>query len=291
MPELPEVEQVARELREILVGRRVDALRHAHADVLRYGEGLGPTSFAGRKVDGVDRRGKLLLFDLGDALVLTVHLRMTGRLFVERSTVERPQHCHLVWALDGGEELRFSDARRFGRAQLLRRAELEDDSFLRRLGPEPFDIELADMRQRLLRRRGTLKGALLDQSLVAGLGNIYVDEILHQARLHPLLVAATLREDETKRLREAMRRVMEAAIAAGGSTIRNYRRPSGEFGGFQESHEVFGRAGEACRSCGDPVVKIVVVGRGTFLCPACQPKRRRKLPSAVRAKTRAGRRA
>jgi formamidopyrimidine-DNA glycosylase len=290
MPELPEVEQVARELREVLVGRRLDGLLHAHPDVLRYGVGLGPASFAGRSFAGIGRRGKLLLFDLGDRLVLTVHLRMTGRLSVEPSAAERPAHCHLVWALGDNEELRFSDARRFGRAQLLRRAELEADTFLRRLGPEPLDVELADMRQRLRRRRGTLKGALLDQSLVAGLGNIYVDEILHVARLHPRLVAATLREDEAVRLREAMRQILEAAIAAGGSTIRNYRRPSGELGGFQASHQVFGRAGEACRGCGGPVVKIVVVGRGTYLCPACQPKRRRKIPSMRRVRASAGKR-
>lgn len=277
MPELPEVELVAAELRAVLTGRKLRRLRHAHADVLSYGPGLDAAALSGREFTGAGRRGKMLLLQLSPSeLVLTVHLRMTGRLAVEPADSDPPVHCHVILELDGDEELRFTDARRFGRMQLLERAQLAEDSFLRRLGPEPGELELHTLRERLARRHGSLKGALLDQSLVAGLGNIYVDEILHRAGLHPALPASALRSEESARLHESIDVVIAAAIEAGGSTIRDYRKPSGEFGSYQLAHQVFGRAGQACPRCGADVVKIVVVGRGTHLCPDCQPKRRRK---------------
>ena len=283
MPELPEVETVARDLRPRLVGRRLLVLHGHFPGVLILGDGaaLGPD---GRRIEAIRRRGKLLILDLEGELALSVHLRMTGRLEVEPLGRPRAVHTHVTASLDDGTELRFVDPRRFGRVELRRREDLEATSFLRRLGPEPFDLEPATLAARLKGRRGPIKSVLLDQKLVAGLGNIYVDEILFDTGLHPRQEADRLLPAEIERLVEAMQRILLAAIEGGGSTIRDYRTLDGRAGSYQGRHRVFGRAGLGCPRCGASVRKIALAGRGTHFCPECQPRRRRRRRRDVRAR-------
>jgi formamidopyrimidine-DNA glycosylase len=281
MPELPEVETVVRMLRARLVGRRVLALRVLHPDVFSCSPRLRVDELTGARFTALNRRGKLLLFEFERELVLSAHLRMTGHFWIARRAAARPAHTHFELELDRAQALRFCDPRRFGRLRLLRRHELGSESFLRRLGPEPSELSGAGLAQALARRRGALKAALLDQTLVAGLGNIYADEILFRCGLHPELICARLRPAEVERLRSAIAEVIAAAVACGGSTIRDYRNPEQGFGGFQIRHAVFDREGEPCPSCGTEVRKIRVGGRGTHFCPRCQPRGRRAVRRAA----------
>jgi formamidopyrimidine-DNA glycosylase len=284
MPELPEVEVVVRQLDAAVRGRRLGALRVLHPDVFLATAGLRPADVAGKTVTVVRRRAKLVVLDLSGGLLLTVHLRMTGRLWLAAAADPLPEHTHCCLGVGRGRELRFRDPRRFGRWHLLRAGELAELPFVRRLGPEPFDLARDALAERLSWRTGSLKGALLDQSLVAGLGNIYVDEILFRAGLHPRLVANRLRPQELDRLHESMLAVLDAAIEAGGSTIRDYLPLTGTPGRFQRSHQVFGRGGASCRVCGRTIRKLRVAGRGTHFCPGCQPARRRRpRPRGARA--------
>lgn len=276
MPELPEVENVVRGLRRELCGRRLGGLRELFAGVLVVGDGLSPEATDGRQVLGLRRRGKFILLDLDRKLSLGVHLRMTGRLWVATPDQLRPKHTHVVASLDDGRELRFTDPRRFGRVQLDLRSRLETTGFLGSLGPEPEDLSAGDLERVLARRPGPLKGVLLDQHVVAGLGNIYVDEILHDCGLDPRLAAHCVHPAEIDRLLGSTLRILSDAIEGGGSTIRDYVGAEGRPGSFQAAHRVFGRQGEPCTSCGEAVRKIRVAGRGTHFCPRCQPRRRRR---------------
>ena len=276
MPELPEVENVARELRPALCGRRLLALDCHFPGVLIAGGGVEIDPWRPRRVVAVHRRGKLLLLDLEGDLGMSVHLRMTGRLSLEDPSTPRRPHTHVTAAVDDGRELRFVDPRRFGRVEVATRQHRAGTPFLRSLGPEPQDLDADALAARLAARRGPVKSVLLDQRLVAGLGNIYVDEILHRAGLHPRLEADRLLAPETVGLVEAMRAVLDEAIESGGSTIRDYRSPDGRAGEFTARHRVFGRAGEPCLVCGTPVRKVRLSGRGTHFCPQCQPRRRRR---------------
>jgi len=276
LPELPEVEVVVRQLRARLRGARLGPVQVDHPDVFLPAPGLGPADTGGRRVEAVERRAKLILVRLSGDLTLTVHLRMTGRLGVESALASREPHTHVRVPLPHGRELRYVDSRRFGRVQLLDAAALAADPFLARLGPEPLGLVPAALDRGLATRTGPLKGALLDQSLVAGLGNIYADEILHRAGLHPRLVACRVKPGELRRLVTEMDAVLRDAIRHGGSTIADYRSLGQAPGRFQDRHAVFGRGGQPCRRCGETIVKIRVAGRGTHLCPGCQPHRRRK---------------
>lgn len=274
MPELPEVETVRRGL-EPLVGRRATALRCDFPGVLQLGEGRSPRELEGAHITGTGRRAKLLWLEFSGGLRLAVHLRMTGELTLEGAGAPRRPHTHVSLALDRGQELRFRDPRRFGRVQLLDAVQLEGLPFVRRLGPEPDELDPPTLAARLGHRSTTLKSALLDQSVVAGLGNIYVDEALHRAGLHPELWCNSLRGDEPTRLCASIHAVLGEALAAGGSSIRDYRRPDRSKGAFQRQHLVFGRGGEACHGCGEIIRRSVVAGRGTHHCPRCQPRRQR----------------
>lgn len=275
MPELPEVETVARGLRGRLVGRRVLGLQGHFPGVLRVGAGID-VARAGWTVESIARRGKLLLVQLSGDLCLSVHLRMTGHLSVERPEVARRPHTHVTARLDDGSELRFVDPRRFGHVQLSSREELALTPFLAGLGPEPFDLDADGLAGRLAARQGPLKSVLLDQRVVAGIGNIYADEILFAAGLHPRQPANGLLAPEIARLCTAMHRILEEAIEGGGSTIRDYRMLDGRSGEYQERHAVFGREGAPCPRCGAALRKTKLAGRGTHFCASCQPKRRRR---------------
>jgi formamidopyrimidine-DNA glycosylase len=269
MPELPEVETIARALALRLEGRRIERLAQSRPD-LRFPLPRDlPRRVGGRRLDRVRRRGKFLLLDLDSSLTLILHLGMSGRLVYDGPPA---RHEHLTFDFDDGTVLRFVDPRRFGMADLWPTAGLESHPMLARLGLEPLSPAFTTRRlQALLAgRRAPLKTALLDQRLIAGLGNIYVSEALFAARLSPERAAGSLGADEAARLVRAIRSVLRKATTAGGSSLRDYVQADGELGSFQSSFAVYGRLGLACPRCRGPIRRSVQSGRSTFFCPRCQ---------------------
>lgn len=274
VPELPEVETVTRDLRPRLLGRRFAAVRRTSPHTLRQPwRAEWVPLLTGRVVREMSRRGKWIVTACDQGLFLLVHLGMTGQFTV--GPAERPQldHTHLLFSLDdGAEDLRFRDIRRFGCALVLE-GQLAVVDFFRAngMGPEPFDLDPATWRSALAGTRRCLKAVLLDQSVVAGVGNIYADESLFRARLHPGRRACDLAAAEADRLREAIALVLQSAIGKGGSTIRDYVGGSGLMGGFQDEFAVYGRTGEPCPCCAERIVVCRLAGRSTHSCPNCQP--------------------
>ena len=278
MPELPEVETMVRQIRPEVVGRRVSDRPRVSwkRTVAAPGVEAFRTGLAGRRIERLWRRAKYFVFDLDDGRHLVGHLRMSGRLVVGDDP--RPDYARVSLPLDDGRHLVFTDVRKFGRLGLVRDLE----GFLPALGPEPLGPELTgDWLWRALRaRRRLLKPLLLDQSFVAGLGNIYVDEALHRARLHPLRSSEKVDRKHATALAGAIRRVLEDAIAADGSSFDTfYRTPEGQPGAYQDQFQVYGRTGKPCRTCGATIVRLVVGQRGTHVCRRCQPTPRRRRAS------------
>jgi formamidopyrimidine-DNA glycosylase len=273
MPELPEVETYARDLAAVLPGR---VLRGATVDWPNQLPRNGPAELAGRiggqRFASVGRRGKYLVLELSCDWLL-IHLKMSGRLQVVPAGTPVDRHAHVVFQLDRGDELRFHDPRRFGRVYLL----ADPSGVLGALGPEPLDpaFDHRQFRAALGGRRGRLKPRLLDQRFVAGLGNIYTDESLWRARLHPLQPVERLAGADADRLLDAIRQVLTEAIAARGTSLSagGFRDLTGNPGEMQGTLAVFGRTGQPCPACGGPVQRLAVGGRGTHVCPRCQPLR------------------
>ncbi len=278
MPELPEVETVRRGLE-----RRILNQRFAHVvtrrDDLRWPLPPGfAAALQGRRIDRLRRRGKYILVDLDSGphrdggRVMLLHLGMSGRVVIGGEEAELPQHEHVVFTMQDGLRVRFRDHRRFGAMDLFAPAEEASHWLLAGLGPEPLDpaFTAAVLRARLAGRHTPLKAALLDQKVVAGLGNIYVSEALFRARLSPRRLAHTVGPGRAARLMPAIREVLQEAIAAGGSSLRDYVDASGELGYFQARFRVYDRAGQPCPSCARPVQRIVQSSRSSFFCPACQ---------------------
>jgi len=271
MPELPEVETVARGLRASLLGRIITGVTVCWPRTVACPP---PDEFreavAGRRVTLVGRRGKYIILGL-DRGYLLIHLKMSGRLYVVPAGQIPDQHEHTIFDLDDGRQLRFRDVRKFGRVYLVDEVEQVTGD----LGPEPLadDFTLAEFRRRLARRSGRLKSLLLNQAFLAGLGNIYADEALFQAGLHPLRKAGSLTAVEQERLYEAIRSVLRQAIANRGTTLDDggYIDARGEAGQYQEQISVYGRTGEPCLRCGVPIERLVVGGRSSHFCPSCQP--------------------
>jgi formamidopyrimidine-DNA glycosylase len=270
MPELPEVETVRRTLEPHLVGRRFERVQ---IDDPRLVRPLDPAQIAaeleGERVQGLDRRGKYLIVRFESGRVLLIHLRMTGSLrHAPGGSLADDPHRRAVVRLDDGSDVAYRDVRRFGTWQLLEPEDVE--LFLdERLGGEPLDRAFTKQRlgERLAGRRAPLKAALLDQRTVAGLGNIYVDEALWRAQLHPLRPAGGLDANELARLTKAIKDALRAGVAHQGATLRDYSAPDGRQGRMQERFRVYGREGEPCPRCGTPIEKIRVAGRGTYYCP------------------------
>jgi formamidopyrimidine-DNA glycosylase len=271
MPELPEVETVCRGLAESLCGRRILRVDVRRADLrwplpARLGARL-----AGRRIDSVGRRGKYILIRLGGGLVWMVHLGMSGR-FVVTAPGAAPDaaHDHVVARLDGGVVLRFNDARRFGMMDLVADRDLARHRLIAGLGPEPLGNGFGApvLGAALAGRNTSIKAALMDQRVVAGIGNIYACEILYRAGLSPRRRARTVSGRRLERLVPAIREVLRSAIAAGGSSLRDYVQASGELGYFQHRFAVYDREGEPCPNCdcGAAVRRIVQSGRSTFYC-------------------------
>ncbi len=270
MPELPEVESIAVSLRRAVRGRKITGLNLRRAGLLRRGRAAGLEPLVGRTVKDVRRRGKHLILYAGDR-VLMFHLRMTGGFRWAAPAEPADKHTHLVLRFSGRQdELRFHDVRKFGFAVCLPAAELDSCREIAALGPEPLEIGLAEFQARLKVRRGRLKSVLLDQTFVAGIGNIYADEMLFEAGLHPLASAARLSPARSARLWTAMRSILSKAVAAGGSSIRDYRNADGEVGHYQHDHRVYGRFREPCVKCGAPVRRRTIGGRSSHFCARCQ---------------------
>ena len=262
MPELPEVETVVRSVATRLAGRRIVSTRFTSRFVTPGNRANLTQRLAGRRIESVTRRGKFILIAL-DQGNLTVHLGMTGKLLLEG---QAGVHTHGVFTLDDGMLL-YHDPRQFGRIEFS--AGLPPR--VARLGPEPLEISFEEFRERL-RRKTRMKALLLNQTFLAGLGNIYADESLFAAGIHPLTPAGKLTDARAKKLYVAIRAILAHAIKLGGSSISDYVNGRGERGWFQMEHRVYGREGQPCANCGKPIRKILVAQRGTHYCPHCQKK-------------------
>lgn len=275
MPELPEVETVRRQLEPVLVGRRFERVEIRDSRLVRPFEPAEVAAeLAGERVAAVERRGKYLIVRFETGRSLLIHLRMTGSLrHAAGGTLQVDPHRRAVVRLDDGSDVAYRDVRRFGTWQLLEPGELRP-YLAARLGDEPLDalFTAARLGERLAGRRAPVKAALLDQRTLAGMGNIYVDEALWRARIHPLRSAQSLDRGELRRLHRAVRAALEHGIARQGSTLRDYALPDGGSGSMQDEFRVYGRGGEPCDRCGTPIAKTRVAGRGTWFCPVCQPQ-------------------
>ncbi len=278
MPELPEVETIVRQLRPELEGRTVESARVTWArTVARPSAKAFCREVAGLRIERVWRRAKYFVFDFDDGRHLVGHLRMSGRLYV--GALEDRAHLRASFALDDGRHLAFVDVRKFGRLALVDDVE----AFLPDIGPEPLGPALTPrwLAEQLRARRRLLKPLLLDQSFLAGLGNIYVDEALHRAGLHPLRRSDRVPRPRAEALAAAIREVLAEAVDAKGSSFDTfYRTPEGQPGAYQDDFRVYGRTGKPCRACGTPITRLVVAQRGTHVCRRCQPAPRPRRKAA-----------
>jgi formamidopyrimidine-DNA glycosylase len=279
MPELPEVETIRRQLAPALEGRRLEAIEVRDP---RWCDPAPPEAVAdalgGRLIERLSRRGKYLVASFEDDVHLVMHLRMTGNLLLVAADQEEPGHLRVVMDLDDGQRVLFVDVRRFGTGDVLLGSDALAEYFASRLGVEPLSPDFtADALRALARgRRQPVKAFLLTQERVAGVGNIYADEALFRARIHPLRPVGTLRRPQVEALRDAVVATLEAGIDAKGASIDDYRHVDGAQGSFQDRFLVHTREGEPCPRCGATIRKLRAAGRGTYVCPRCQPRPRRR---------------
>ena len=270
MPELPEAETIARALHRDLAGRRLGKLVHLRPDIILSADKHAPHWLEGACIERVDRRGKRVVVHCDTQRGMIIYLGMTGRVSVQPARTPPPRHTHLRVAVRGvRKELRFSDDRRFGGIRFFERVDGCDPVGIAELGIEPLEMTLRQFRALLTRRR-QIKALLMDQSVIAGMGNIYCDEALHRAGIHPLAIADEIDPARSSALGRAIKAVLRASIRSEGTTIINYQHPDGS-GHFQRRLRVYGRDGEPCRRCGAEIVRIIAAGRSTHFCPACQP--------------------
>jgi formamidopyrimidine-DNA glycosylase len=267
MPELPEVETTVRGLERVLQGRRIASIEARRPDLRRalpldLGQRL-----TGSRVTGLRRRAKYGLIDTDRGDTLVFHLGMSGRWRVDPTEIEK--HDHFIVETEEGRRIALNDPRRFGSLDLVRTDELDSWGAIGALGPEPFDVDARGLKKSLGGRTAPIKLLLLDQRIVAGLGNIYVCEALYRAGIHPKRAGGSVSLDRLKRLVPAIHEVLAEAIEAGGSTLRDFASPDGELGYFSKRFAVYDREGQAC-ACGGLVRRIVQGGRSTFYCPKCQ---------------------
>jgi formamidopyrimidine-DNA glycosylase len=285
MPELPEVETIRRHLAPHVEGRTLERLQILDP---RWCEPASPgeveDAARGRRVERLSRRGKYLVMELEDEVFLVMHLRMTGNLLlVPRAGAEPPPYLRVRFELGAGLELLFCDARRFGTGVVLLGEDAVRDYFEARLGVEPLGPDFTSDALRALARgrRAPVKAFLLSQERIAGVGNIYADEALWQARIHPLRPVGTLKRRQIAELRDAVVATLTAGIDARGASIDDYRDPDGARGSFQDRFRVHRREGEPCSRCGRPIRKLRAAGRGTYVCEGCQPRPRRRRRAAA----------
>ncbi|NLV17089.1 MAG: bifunctional DNA-formamidopyrimidine glycosylase/DNA-(apurinic or apyrimidinic site) lyase [Syntrophomonadaceae bacterium] len=266
MPELPEVETIVRSLQP-LVGQKIEGLDVINNVVIKQ-QDYPPGELRGRVIGQISRRGKFIIIGDGGNRFIVVHLGMSGRFYLDDAANPRPRHTHVVLVLQEGQELRYFDPRRFGGIWLT----YEPNKVVRRLGPEPLGPELTRdyLAAQCHNRKVAVKTLILNQGVIAGIGNIYADEILHGAGIRPDRPAGSLCPEEIESLRQAMTETLELGIANRGTTFRDYRDGLNLPGGFQNMLQVYGRSGQLCPACGEPICREVIGGRSSHFCPKCQ---------------------
>ena len=281
MPELPEVETVARGLRQSILGRRILSVGLGKTDFIDDPAAL-EQHLPGRRIEAVERFGKFMLLrlsavvasghapDNGDAAPasLLVHLGMTGQLAPSPAAQPHEKHTHVWMLLDDGRELRYTDARRFGRLAYLTEAPLAQH--LTAFGADPLEVGAEEFAARIRQRRARIKALLLDQSVLRGVGNIYTDESLWRAKIHPARLGAQLNKKQAVTLRKVLQDILRKAIALRGSSISDFLDANGEPGEYQRHHRAYGREGKGCYRCGTPIRRAIVAGRSSYFCPKCQ---------------------
>jgi len=287
MPELPEVETVVRGLRASVLGRRITGVRFGKTDFIENPAAL-EERLPGQRIAEIERYGKFISIRLDPArdadppFYLAIHLGMTGQIVARHAEEDVAPHTHAFLALDDGREIRYTDPRRFGRIRLL--SGPLAGALREPLGLDPLAMSEAEFRAALHPRRARIKALLLDQLVLRGMGNIYTDESLWRARIHPQRLGARLSDQELRRLYRAIQKVLHAAIEGHGSSISDYRDAYGLPGNFQHSHRVYQREGKPCARCRSKIRRTIVAGRSSFFCPRCQAKPRGKRKKASGAR-------
>ncbi|MBO1580835.1 MULTISPECIES: DNA-formamidopyrimidine glycosylase [Bacillus] len=275
MPELPEVENVRRTLENLVTGKTIKDVIVTYPKLVKRPDDaeLFKEMLRGETIERIERRGKFLLLYVTQYVIVS-HLRMEGKYLLHEEGDPIDKHTHVRFQFTDGTELHYKDVRKFGTMHLFKKGEEFEQMPLTDLGPEPFDAELTPMylQERLQKTNRKIKVVLLDQRLLVGLGNIYVDEVLFRSGIHPEREASSLTKAEIEKIHAATVATLTEAVERGGSTIRTYINSQGQIGSFQELLNVYGRKGEPCVTCGNVIEKIVVGGRGTHYCPMCQPK-------------------
>jgi formamidopyrimidine-DNA glycosylase len=300
MPELPEVETVARGLRRTIVGRRILSVRLGKTDFIDDPAAL-EQHLPGRQIEAVERYGKFMLLRLspvsgvgtrganGDAApaALLVHLGMTGQIAPAPAAQPSQKHTHAFFLLDDNRELRYTDPRRFGRLAYLPAGPLAEE--LRSFGADPLEIGVEEFAKQARTRRARIKALLLDQSFLRGVGNIYADESLWRARIHPARLGATLKKAQAVTLHRVLQEILKKAIALRGSSISDFLDAEGQPGEYQQHHRAYGREGQRCYRCGALIRRAIVAGRSSYFCPKCQPAPRGSATLALPRRTRKAR--
>jgi len=271
MPELPEVETVKNELTPHIVGRRLTGVTLFWDGIVKQPSAAEFCSrLTGQKITGLARRGKYLITSLAGDDLLIIHLKMSGSLLTGRDSSEPPKYTRAIMHLDNGTNVFFRDPRKFGGMWLVP----DSRRVIKKLGPEPLEADFTPqvLTQRLNHRQAPVKALLCDQSVIAGIGNMYADEALYAARIHPLRTGASLSPDELARLHHVIRQILWAAIENKGASIVSYYRPGGEKGTAHFEFKVAHGRGKTCADCGRPIQRITVRNRGTYFCPRCQPE-------------------
>ncbi len=271
MPELPEVETVRQTLKKLVINKKIIGVDVLLSRILRNVDPLlFQSSLVNQKIEDINRKGKYLIFELTNYNLL-VHLRMEGKFFIKKQQIPIEKHEHIVFYLDDGTSLRYHDTRTFGTMDLFEKGEIP---LLQKLGKEPCSKDLTSeyLYEKLHHKKQMIKSALLNQSVVAGLGNIYVDEVLFKAKIHPENRCESLSMEDYDLLVKAICRIIKKAIKLGGSTIRSYTSSLGVTGRFQNELMVHTRSGKNCFVCGNTIIKKKVLGRGTYFCQSCQKK-------------------
>lgn len=274
MPELPEVETVRRGLTQLVQGASIKSIDVLYPKMINVDTKSFQDALTNQTIDRIDRRGKYLLFRFNNDMTLVSHLRMEGKYDVEPDGTEPSKHTHVIFHLDDNRELRYKDSRKFGRMYLIKNGEEKTLSGLGTIGPEPTEDDLTFnyMKQVMNKSRGKIKPFLLNQSNIAGLGNIYCDEVLWMSKIHPETITNTINDDKIETLRQNIIKEIKMAIKGHGTTVHSYSNAYGEAGQFQNHLHVYGKQGEPCERCGALFKKIKVAQRGTTYCPNCQKK-------------------
>lgn len=275
MPELPEVETIRKTLAKFVLGKEIKDIDVLWPKIIKQPDDIEQFRhlLIRQTFQRIDRKGKFLLFYMDD-VVMVSHLRMEGKYRVVEKEIPVDKHTHVIFHLTNEQDLRYNDVRKFGTMHVFPIGKELIGKPLKQLGPDPFEENYSFdyVYEKLQRTSRNIKAALLDQTIIAGLGNIYVDETLFLAQVHPEKRANTLSKQEAKRIYQYTEKVLSEAVEQGGTTIRSYVNGEGEMGMFQQKLYVYGQEETACRYCGEIIVKLKVAGRGTHICPSCQPK-------------------